>query len=223
MLSPHYAPKKSLKTLIQPGKTPAQGYPGTGQHNTMDYLIGGLALFLAVHAIPSTGRLRQAIIARIGPDWHRSLHSFLAVISVGMIYWGYGDTWIIPVYEPPAWGRIPAVGLLFLGCLALGTGLVKTRLGARLRHPMVLAIILWAAGHLFVRGDQSSLILFVTFLAFGLWKWADRARRGEHLVVRDVGPGHQWFLEIGGLVAGAAIFGATVVLHGLVLGVPLVH
>jgi hypothetical protein len=57
--------------------------------------------------------------------------------------------------------------LLMLGSVYLfAVSGMKTALARKIRHPMLLAVVLWAVGHLLVNGDIAS---FVLFGGLGLW------------------------------------------------------
>jgi uncharacterized membrane protein len=45
------------------------------------------------------------------------------------------------------------------------------------QHPMLAAIKLWALAHLLVRGDLASLLLFGSFLAYGVYDRISVKRR----------------------------------------------
>jgi uncharacterized membrane protein len=69
------------------------------------------------------------------------------------------------------WGRSPAmVGinnlLMLVSVYLFAAAGMKTAIARKLRHPMLLAVLLWCAAHLLVNGDTPS---FVLFGGLGLW------------------------------------------------------
>jgi len=99
------------------------------------------------------------------------------------------------------------------------------------RHPLLLALALWAAAHVVPNGDLAHVILFGTFAAFALLggRLVDRRRR------REMGPEWQRMRDLvanaplflaslsGGtllrLAAGVALYGALLWAHPFLFGV----
>jgi len=99
------------------------------------------------------------------------------------------------------------------------------------RHPLLLALALWAAAHVVPNGDLAHVILFGTFAAFALLggRLIDRRKR------REMGPEWQRMLDRGAeaplllaslsggallrLAAGVALYGALLWAHPLLFGV----
>ena len=140
----------------------------------MKFLVLGLALFLLVHSIPMAGALHAGLVARIGANGWRGLHSLISAVGLGLIVWGFGQArfegasmW----FEPQKGMRhatllvlLPVFPLLFAAYLP---GWIK----ARVVHPMLTAVILWAIGHLVYVGSAPAVTLFSAFAA---WAIADR-------------------------------------------------
>ncbi|MBC7141595.1 MAG: hypothetical protein H5U18_05500, partial [Rhodobacteraceae bacterium] len=83
-------------------------------------------------------------------------------------------------------------------------GLVK----ARLRHPMLLSVILWAVAHLLVNGDLASIVLFG-----GLGGWAV-------VSILLINAQESWVPPApGGLRSDAIGVAIALVLYGLIAGV----
>ena len=99
------------------------------------------------------------------------------------------------------------------------------------RHPLLLALALWAAAHVIPNGDLAHVILFGTFAAFALLggRLIDRRKRREmgpewqrmHLRVADA-PLLSASLPVGTLLrvaAGGALYGALLWAHPFLFGV----
>ena len=140
----------------------------------MNILVLGLAVFLLTHTIPMIPALRAAFTGRIGDNGYKGLHSILAALGLGLIIWGFGQAhWEgAPVWFEPVNGMrhatllvlLPVFPLLFAAYLP---GWIK----ARVVHPMLTAVILWAVGHLLYVGSAPAVTLFAAFAA---WAVADR-------------------------------------------------
>lgn len=124
-------------------------------------LILGVALWWAAHLAK---RLAPDLRDRLG----RSGITGLLLVSVLMMIVGYR------VSDGPYWwgASAPLKGINNLLVLAafylFAADGMKTRITARLRHPQLTAIALWAGAHLLVNGDLPSFILFGGLLAWAL-------------------------------------------------------
>ena len=91
----------------------------------------------------------------------------LVIASLVLIVLGWRSAVPSSIYAPPLIGG-PIVAALMLAALVL---FVAARSGSNLkryvRHPQMLAVILWSAAHLLANGDSRSIILFG-----GLGVWA---------------------------------------------------
>lgn len=139
----------------------------------MAYLLSGLLLFLGVHsvAIFSPGG-RDRIVARIGAGPWRATYSLLAAAGLALLIHGYGVARQSPqlLYAPAEWTRhVTALAMLAPFPLLLSAylpGKIKTGL----RHPMLLAVVIWASAHLLSNGMLADVLLFGGFL---LWAAAN--------------------------------------------------
>jgi uncharacterized membrane protein len=186
-------------------------------------LILGLIIFLGVHSVRIFAEgWRQSIIARLGDGPWKGIYSVLSVAGFILIIWGYGlarqDPWLLWP-PPPMWLRHIAILLNLIALLLFALYLVPTGyLKARLGHPMLLSIKVWAFAHLLSNNTLADLILFGAFL---IWALADfgAARRRDRVtgIVRDAGPvRYDAIAVVVGFVVWAAILWR---LHEWVVGV----
>jgi uncharacterized membrane protein len=183
-------------------------------------LILGLVLFFGAHGLTMARAPRAALLARYGEAGFKGAYSLVALLGLVLIAWGYGSyraSGYIPVWDPPVWTRhlvalllLPVFPLLFS---AYAQGFVK----ARLKHPMILAVKLWALGHLLANGDLGSILLFGAFLVWAVVAFMSMRRRPEGNTVSYVpNPGQDAAAILGGLIVYLAmIFG----LHRWLIGV----
>ena len=98
--------------------------------------------------------------------------------GLALIVWGYGQARQAPVvlWSAPVWTRHLAALLMLVSMVLLAAAYVpRNGLKARLHHPMVLAVKVWALAHLLANNTLADLLLFGSFL---LWAVADfRAAR----------------------------------------------
>lgn len=140
----------------------------------MIVLAIGLVLFVGIHMVPMMPRLRGAVVARIGVDPWRGIHSVVAAVGLGLIVWGFGRAraeglapWLDGVGDL-RWLAVLVLAPVFPLLLAAH---LPGRVAATVRHPMVTAVILWAFAHLLIVVSAPAILLFATFLA---WSLADR-------------------------------------------------
>jgi len=149
----------------------------------MAVLVLGLVLFLGVHSVRVFAEgWRTAMVQRLGEKPWKGLYSVVAIAGFALIVWGYSLARQDPtmLWNPPPIGVRHAVSLLtLLAFILLAAAYVPgNHLKAKLRHPMVLGVKLWALSHLIVNNTLADLVLFGSFL---LWAVLDfrAARRRE--------------------------------------------
>lgn len=134
-------------------------------------LILGLAVFFGVHSVRMVaGGFREAQLAANEKRW-KGIYSLLSLVGLALIIWG----WVAfrgeapQVYEPPAWGRHLAMALVWIAFILLAaSNMPPGRIKFWVKHPMLLGVALWAAGHLLANGDLASLLLFGAFLGYAI-------------------------------------------------------
>ena len=153
----------------------------------MSFLALGLAIFLGTHSVRIfAGDWRAAQIARLGENRWKGVYSLASATGLGLIIWGYGlaraDT--LMLWAPPTALRHLAAGLVLPAfILVVAAYLPGTRIKAKVGHPMVAGVKLWAVAHLMANGSLADLTLFGAFL---VWAVADfiSARRRDRAVGR---------------------------------------
>ncbi|MAZ06448.1 NnrU family protein [Marinobacter sp. SS8-8] len=140
----------------------------------MTTLIVGLVLFLGVHSLSIVNEpLRNRLHASLDEAAFKGLYSLASLIGLLLIIWGYAAARMDPtvIYTPPGWLRHLAMLLLIPVFPLLFATYFPGKIKARLKHPMLAAVKLWALAHLLANGMLQDLLLFGSFLA---WAVADR-------------------------------------------------
>ncbi|AZT83168.1 NnrU family protein [Marinobacter sp. NP-4(2019)] len=170
----------------------------------MTTLIVGLVLFLGVHSLSIVNEpFRNRMNASLGELPFKGLYSLASLIGLVLIVWGYGAARMDPtvLYTPPGWLRHLAMLLLIPVFPLLFATYFPGKIKARLRHPMLVAVKLWALAHLLANGMLHDLLLFGSFLA---WAVADRIslkRRSERpIATLPASKANDAIAVIGGLV-----------------------
>jgi uncharacterized membrane protein len=141
-------------------------------------LVVATLVFVATHFVSSTP-LRGVIAGTIGEKAWLGLYSLVAFAAIGWMAWTYGKAPLQPLW--PGLRLAPLAVMPF--ALALLVGGLMTRNPTAVmqeramqsaepargmirvtRHPVMWAILLWAAAHILARGDLASLAFFGGFL-----------------------------------------------------------
>jgi uncharacterized membrane protein len=125
---------------------------------------------------------RANMMARLGQNGYRALFSIVAIAGLALIVWGYGEyraqEWV-QIWSPPAFMRHITVGLMLFAVIFITAAFIPSRIKAWLKHPMLASIKTWALAHLLSNGDLGSVILFGSFLAWGVYARIAAKRRGD--------------------------------------------
>ncbi|MDT7833901.1 NnrU family protein [Aquabacterium sp. OR-4] len=147
----------------------------------MTALIFGLLLFLGLHSVRIVADdWRSGMVARLGAQRWKGLYTLLSLAGFALIVWGYGQARLapVPLWSPPLWTRHLAGLLMLVSMLLLAAAYVpRNALKARLQHPMVLAVKVWALAHLLANHTLADLLLFGGFLLWAVACFRSARRR----------------------------------------------
>jgi uncharacterized membrane protein len=188
----------------------------------MALLVTGLVLFLGIHSLPIFSlRTRDRLIQALGRNGWRGVHSLVSLAGLVLIVSGYGQARLASpgLYMPPSWLRYVTLLLMLPVFPLMFAAYLPGRIRAGMKHPMLVAVKIWAFAHLLANGTLADVLLFGSFLA---WAVADRIslkRRGSTL---NVSAQPAAFNDVIAVVAGLALYAATLLwLHRLLIGMPL--
>jgi uncharacterized membrane protein len=147
----------------------------------MTLLILGLIVFLGVHSVRIFANdWRTAQIAQRGENAWKGIYSITSIAGFALLVWGYGAARQQPVvlWATPTWLRHVAALLMLLSFVLLVAAYVpRNGIKARLHHPMVLGVKVWALAHLLANNTLADLLLFGGFLAWSVLSYrAAKAR-----------------------------------------------
>jgi uncharacterized membrane protein len=184
--------------------------------------LGGLLVFFGTHYFTAFRRRDdEGLAAVLGRGPYMALYSVLTLGGFVAMVWGYAliKPWIL-LGDAPGFMRhivmalmLPAIVLIVAAYVP--TGFIKKAV----KHPMLLAVKIWAFAHLLVNWDVGSLLLFGSFLAFGVIDRIAVKKRG------DEGAAQAKPNVLGDLIAlavGSALYGVLVYeLHYILFGIDL--
>jgi uncharacterized membrane protein len=188
----------------------------------MSYLIAGLIVFLGVHSIRILSEdSRTQLRNKLGENAYKGIYSVISLLGFGMLVWGFGVARETPVvlWTPPIGMRHLASLLTLLAFVLLAATYVPgNAIKARVHHPMVLSVKTWALAHLLATGTAAHLLLFGSFLVWGVLSFVaarrrDRAQGAVYAAGSLQGTG---VTIVAGVVAWAAF---AFYLHGALIGI----
>ncbi len=215
-----------------------------------------LAAFVAAHDLPIRTGLRDRTIARLGRRAWFAGYGLASLVLLGWMIAAAADAPYVELWPQLPWQRWApnlVMPLVFV-MAACGAGIrqpftlggrrgtafdpADPGLAAVVRHPLLLALGLWAGAHLVPNGDLAHVILFGLFVLMALAGMAVFDRRAERELA---GPARErffrrtsalsvapladwtWLRRNGHTLARRALIGlalwlAALLLHGPVIG-----
>lgn len=194
---------------------------GKGAVIAMIMLVAGLLVFLGVHSTRVfAGSWRSAMIARIGERPWKAVYSVVSIASFVLLVWGYGQArGQMPLWSPPAAMRYATVVLMLpVFVLFVAPYVPRNAIRAKLHHPQVLSVKLWAFAHLLSNGNLADVLLFGGFLAWAIVVFSAARKRDRAAGV--VYPPGTAPATIVCVIVGLAIYAAFMMgLHRALIGV----
>jgi uncharacterized membrane protein len=156
----------------------------------MTMLVLGLVLFLGVHSVRIVAEgWRGRVIGRLGEGPWKGLYSLVSIVGFVLLVWGYGLARQQPVvlWTPPRGMAHLAALLTLVSFVLLAAAYVpRNQIKARLHHPMVLGVKVWALAHLLANGNLADVVLFGAFLLWAVLSF--RAARQRDRAAATVYP-----------------------------------
>lgn len=208
-------------------------------------------VFFVTHSVPVRPPVRPWLQARLGRTGFSLAYSALSFAVLALLIVTAGRAPIIPLWHWAPWQNHVVLTLMLPVCVILGLAIARpnpfsfggirnesfdpTRPGiVRLtRHPLLLAMAIWAGAHIIANGQLAYAILFGTFAGFAIlgmslvdrrrrrtmgeemWHKLDTARRRCPVLPAPM----SWSGAISRLVLGAGLYFTLLVLHPWLFGV----
>lgn len=188
----------------------------------MNYLILGLVIFLGTHSVRIVADgWRTTTRARVGENAYKGVYSLLSLLGLGLVIWGFGLARETPVmlWMPPRGMRHAASLLTLVSFVLLAAAYIpRNAIKARFHHPMVLGVKAWALAHLLANGSVAHVVLFGSFLAWGVLNFIAARKRDRAQGVTYPAGNTSGTLTTVLVGAGAwAVFAFS--LHGWLIGI----
>lgn len=185
-------------------------------------LVLGLVIFLGVHSLRIVAEpWRGGVRARLGEQRYKGIYSLVSVAGFVLIIWGYGlaRQHPVPLWTPQLWARHLASLLTLVSFVLLAAANVPGNgIKARLHHPMVIGVKVWAFAHLLANHTLADAVLFGSFLIWAAL--AFRAARARDRAAGTVYPPGNAGKTVVTVIAGTVVWAVFAFwLHGWLIGV----
>lgn len=207
--------------------------------------------FFLTHSIPVRPSVKSRVTAMIGARGFGAAYSALSLAMLGLLIWSAGKAPFLEIWPQMPWHRHAThLGMLAV-CLVLALTIARpnpfsfggaqndtydpTRPGITrwTRHPVLIALALWAGVHLLPNGDLAHVLLFGVLGTFAIaggrlidmrkrrllaetrWQELDHAR----LAATRVHSPESLTSLVARIVVGVAVFVALALAHPYVIGV----
>ena len=191
-----------------------------GRRMYLPALIIGGVIFFAAHLF-STFRKRGEgdVKARMGFRPYMGLFTLVSLVGLALFAWGWANMRPWPqVWSPPDWTKlipqtVMPIAMILLVSAYTPVGFIKKTV----KHPMLLAVKVWAAAHLCANGDLGAIVLFGAFLLYAVIDRIALARRSDK---GPVGVKPSFMGDMMAIAGGLAAYMVIVFwLHPLIIGV----
>jgi len=183
----------------------------------MALLVLGLFIFITIHLFPAFQSRRAALIERLGELKYKGLFSLVSLASFSLILIGKANAPFVEVWQPPQMLAVVTKLLMLPAMILLVAAYFPSNFKRKIRHPMLIAVKVWAIGHLLINGDLASIILFGSFLAFAVLAMISANKRMEWNKPKE----QSVLMDILVILIGGAVYAGVGVYHFQLFGVPI--
>ena len=181
----------------------------------------GLVVFFAAHVFVTFRGARGNTIATLGLNGYRAIFAVVSIAGLALIVWGFAHYHAAApqIWSPPAYMRHITVGLMLFAVIFFTAVFIPSHIKTKLKHPMLASVKTWALAHLLSNGDLASILLFGTFLAWGVYARIAAKRRGD---LGTTAAPAGWTNDVIVVAIGIVIYLALgYAFHPMVIGVPV--
>jgi uncharacterized membrane protein len=184
----------------------------------MALLILGLLIFTAIHLFPAFQSRRALLIERLGAPKYNGIFSVISLASFTLIVIGKVNAPFIEIWQPPQMLGVLTKLLMLPAMVLLVAAYFPSNFKRKIRHPMLIAVKVWAIAHLLINGDLASMVLFGSFLAFAVLSMISANKRDEWHKPKE----HDFLMDILVILIGGAIYVCVGMYHLQLFGVSIV-
>ncbi len=134
----------------------------------MSFLYLGLIIFFTTHLLPAIANIRQSLQDKLGYFPYLSLYTALSLLGFTLIIYGFAQSPHIVLWSPLAIGKTLTMALMPFAFILLISAYVNGHIKNTLKHPMLIATMIWSFVHLTANGDLASTLIFTSFFVYAL-------------------------------------------------------
>ncbi|SEW12979.1 Uncharacterized membrane protein [Aliiroseovarius sediminilitoris] len=207
--------------------------------------ILAFTVFFLTHSIPVRPAVKSRLVKAFGPRGFTAAYSALSIAVLALVIVAAGRAPFVGLWDWAPWQNHVTLTVMFLVCviaaLAIGRPNPLSFGGANndrfdphhpgligwMRHPLLVALFLWALGHMIPNGNLAHVILFGVFAGFALlgMRIIDRRKKrvmGQAQWARLADTRRGITVTKNGLIriaAAVAVYALLLSLHGPIIGV----
>ena len=190
----------------------------------MFLLSCGLFIFLGVHSLRMFAPAwRLEMIKKHGAGVWKAAYSVISLLGFALLCWAYGQARqqaFVLLSPPPGMRHLTALLMLASLSLLMAAYVQGNAIKARLHHPMLLGVKVWALAHLLANGSSTQVLLFGSVLLWAAACFVSVRQRDR--VVGTAYPAGRLLPTVLTVIAGVAAWAGVVwYLHKLLIGVSI--
>jgi uncharacterized membrane protein len=183
----------------------------------MTYLILAIVVWSLIHFIPAGAvTLRADLVRRLGLTAYKALFAVVAFAALLLIISNWKSASVNQVYAPPSWGPYLTIAFNLAAFVLLFAPYLRNSLSCYIRHPQLLGVVVWGAGHLLSNGEARSIVLFGGFAIWAVLQIMLLNRRDGSWTRPQAAP---LLSSLRLLLTGIGFFILVLYLHGRLFGV----
>jgi len=179
-------------------------------------LILGIVIFYGVHAVPSLN-LKARLVAKWGEQPYMGAFSLVAALGLGLMIYGKSIAAFTQVWQPIDGAHWLPIVLMWPASILIAWAYLPCNMKIKLRHPMLLGILLFSVSHLVANGDLATILLVGSFGVFAVVNMLVVNRRNNRPEAKPKAMG--W--DLLGVVIGTVVYALVFNFHHIIVGVPV--
>lgn len=147
----------------------------------MTIMIIGLLISLGSHSVRIFAEnWRQQQIVKLGETNWKIAYSAISIVGLAIAIYGFGQMRLDPIniwYPPMAMRHVVALLMVPAIIMLVAAYVPGNAIKAKLGHPMILAVKIWAFAHLLANGRLGDIIFFAAFLVWAILAFKTAKKR----------------------------------------------
>lgn len=182
----------------------------------MEFLILGTAIFFGIHLVPLLA-IKQKLINRLGKKAYMAAFALISALGLGLMIYGKGHSDFIPVWQPLAMAHWVPILVMWPTMILFVWAEIPCSMKIKLRHPMLIGIVLFTTSHLIANGDLASIVLFGSFAIYSVFVMFRQGFKKKESKI----PVSTTKWNAFGIILGTLLYGVIFHFHQNITGMPI--